>query len=117
MGPIVSESVVDFFRHENVRRLIGRLKKSGLNMKEPRRAPSGDAPLVGKTFVFTGELESMPRGEAEGRVKERGGVAVGSVSVKTSYVVAGKSPGSKAVKAAKLGVEILNEAAFLKLIS
>ncbi len=117
VGPIVAESLLAYFRQKEVQELIADLKTSGLKMKEPRRAPSRDTPLAGKTFVFTGELGSMTRGQAEERIRELGGKPVSSVSKKTGCVVVGKNPGSKAKKAAKLGVKTLDENAFLKLIA
>ena len=117
IGPIVAKSVFDFFSSKQVLTLIAALKKAGLNLEEPKDAsPTGGA-LAGKTFVFTGELESMSRPEAEAEIRRRGGKATGSVSKKTSYVVVGSAPGSKAKKAVKLGVPTLDEDAFKKLIS
>lgn len=117
VGPIVAASLLAYFRQEEVRKLIADLKAAELNMTEPRRAPSRDMPLAGKTFVFTGELGSMTRGQAEERIRELGGKPVTSVSKKTGCVVVGKNPGSKAKQAAKLRVKTLDESAFLKLIA
>ncbi len=72
--------------------------------------------LEGKTFVFTGELESFSRAQAKELVRERGGTASESVSKKTDYVVVGESPGDKYEKAKKLGVKALNEAEFKRMI-
>jgi len=116
VGPIVAEAVEGFFKQPAVRTLLDRLVKAGLSMSEPRREAPAGAPLAGKSFVFTGELEAMTRAEAEEKVRLLGGKAASSVSKKTSFVVVGKSPGSKAKKAEKLGVATLDEAAFLKLI-
>ena len=80
------------------------------------RFPSGEQPFLGKTFVFTGELKGHSRSEGEGLVKKLGAKASGSVSKLTSYVVAGEAAGSKLKKAKELGVEILNEDEFDKLI-
>ena len=117
VGPIVAESIHTFFRQSEAADLMKRLKRHNLNMKEPE-APqaSEDSPVAGKTFVFTGEMESMPRSVAEETVRALGGETPSSVSKKTSYVVVGKDPGSKAEKAKKLGVPMIDEAAFLKLI-
>lgn len=115
IGPVVAAAVAGFFAQAPVARLLGRLKKAGLRAEEPERAPEAGAPLAGKTFVFTGELESMPRAEAEEKVRALGGQASSSVSKKTSYVVVGRDPGSKAEKAKKLGVPTLDEAAFLRM--
>ncbi|MBI5243634.1 MAG: NAD-dependent DNA ligase LigA [Elusimicrobia bacterium] len=116
VGPVVAEAVADFFRQPGMGRLLDRLKAAGLKMSEPEAAPRQGVPLSGKSFVFTGELDSMSRSEAEEKVRSLGGKASSSVSKKTSYVVVGKEPGSKAGKAAKLGVRALDEAAFRKLI-
>ena len=94
-----------------------RLKAAGVAMTEPRVVLPADSPLAGKSFVFTGELESMTRPQAEEKVRLLGAKASSSVSKKTSYVVVGSSPGSKAKKAEKLNVPVLDEAAFLRLIS
>ncbi|MBI3505187.1 MAG: NAD-dependent DNA ligase LigA [Proteobacteria bacterium] len=117
VGPVVAETVHTFFRQPQALELIKQLERHKLNMTEPEgpKAPAG-SPVAGKTFVFTGELESMPRIEAEETVRALGGEASGSVSKKTSYVVVGASAGSKAEKAKKLGLAILSEAEFLMLI-
>ncbi|MFA6030108.1 MAG: NAD-dependent DNA ligase LigA [Elusimicrobiota bacterium] len=117
IGPIIADSVAGFFRQEGIGALLERLEKAGLNMTEPETAPRADAPLAGKTFVFTGELEAMPRADAEEKVRALGAKTSSSVSKKTSYVVVGREPGSKAKKAETLGVTVLDEAAFLKLIA
>ncbi|MFA5140783.1 MAG: NAD-dependent DNA ligase LigA [Elusimicrobiota bacterium] len=116
VGPIVSASVRGFFQQSPVRVLLRRLTEAGLNLQEPERSAPESSPLSGKTFVFTGELESMPRSQAEEKVRDLGGEASSAVSKKTSYVVVGKDPGSKADKATKLGIPTLDEAAFLKLV-
>jgi DNA ligase (NAD+) len=116
VGPIVARCVAGFFAQEAARNLVERLRQAGLGMDEPPKASGGDAPLAGKTFVFTGELESMGRAEAEGKVRSLGGKTSGSVSRKTSFVVAGRDPGSKAEKARSLGVPVLGEEEFLKSI-
>jgi DNA ligase (NAD+) len=114
VGPVVAATVHEFFRQKQVRDLLKRLKKAGLRMDEPHGARGG--PLEGQRFVFTGELESMPREEAEAKVRELGGEALGSVSSKTSHVVAGPGAGSKLEKAKKLGVHVMDEKDFLALI-
>ena len=115
VGPIVAASIRDFFHAPETKKLIARLKAAGLNFQRSERKAAG-AKLAGKTFVFTGELESMPREEAEEKVKALGGKASGSVSAKTAFVVAGAKAGSKLRKAAELGVPVLSEAEFLKLL-
>ena len=115
VGPALAGSVREFFQQKEVKRLIDRLKQVGLNMKQERVA-KGPQILAGKTFVFTGELKGYSREEAEELVKNLGGKASSSVSSKTSYVVVGESPGSKYGKAKTLGVPILSEEEFEKLI-
>ncbi len=115
VGPIVAASIHDFFKSPETRKLISRLQAAGLNFKRSERKASGGK-LAGKTFIFTGELESMTREAAEERVKDLGGKATSSVSAKTSYVVAGTDPGSKLRKATELGVPVLSEKGFLEII-
>ncbi|MBI4347556.1 MAG: NAD-dependent DNA ligase LigA, partial [Elusimicrobia bacterium] len=116
IGPIVAASVHGFFRQPQAKRLLERLVGAGLRTTEPERRTPAGGPLLGKSVVFTGELESMTREEAEELVRKNGGTATSSVSKKTGYVVIGRDPGSKAAKAAKLGVATLDEPGFLKLI-
>ena len=117
VGPVVAESIYDFFHQAQAAKLIDDLEKLGLNFKEPEApaAPAGSK-VAGKMFVFTGELESMTRTVAEEKVRSLGGEAGSSVTKKTAYVVVGKDPGSKADKAKKLGIPTLGEEDFLKLI-
>jgi len=116
VGPKVSEGVLEFFSESANRKLIEHLKAVGVNMKEERAAPIS-AKFAGKTFVFTGTLTKRSREEAEALVAAHGGKAGGSVSKKTSYVIAGADPGSKLAKAQSLGVSILDEGQFEKLVS
>ncbi len=113
VGPTLAEGVHEYFQRPESRRLIARLLKAGINIKAPERR---DGPLAGKTFVLTGTLKSMTRGEAEERIRQLGGTPGSSVSKKTDYLVAGEDPGSKMEKALRLKVPILDEAAFLELI-
>ena len=118
IGPETAASVIHFFREKGNRALIERLRAEGVLPKARPAAKKGSAkgPLSGKSFVFTGGLESMTRDEAAKAVRALGGKVSSAVSNKTSYVVAGKDPGSKVEKAEKLGVEIPDEQTFLKLI-
>jgi len=115
VGPALAGSVREFFQQKEIKRLIDRLKKAGLNMKQ-ERAEKGPQILAGKTFVFTGELRGYSRAEVEELLKNLGGKASSSVSRKTSYVVVGEVPGSKYDKAKALGVPILSEEEFERLI-
>lgn len=114
IGDVIAASVFEFLRHSQTHRLIDQLRSLGVRMTEPKRESSNT--LAGKTFVFTGELESFTRGQCEARVKVLGGKVSGSVSPKTGYVVAGRDPGVKLRAAQKLGIEILDETAFKKII-
>jgi DNA ligase (NAD+) len=115
VGPKVAESIVEFFSEKANQELLRKLKKAGLRFEEERRKPR-DTSLAGKTFVFTGTLPHITREEAGEMVTSRGGKVSSSVSKKTSYVVVGAEPGSKYDKARELGVEILDEEKFKKLV-
>lgn len=114
IGPVVALSAAAFFQQPQTRALIKQLKACGVMMAQARR--SGPQPLNGKTFVFTGGLSSMSRAQAEAWVRKFGAAASSSVSRSTSYVVAGQAAGSKLAKAKELGVQILNEESFKKLM-
>jgi DNA ligase (NAD+) len=116
VGPKVAQSIADFFSERANKNLITRLKDEGLKMTEKRQAPE-DTRLAGKTFVFTGALARRSRDEAGGEVTRHGGKVSGSVSKLTDYVVVGSDPGSKADKARSLGVTILSEDDFEKLLA
>jgi DNA ligase (NAD+) len=114
IGPVVAQAVFDFLASARTREVIAELRKRGLKLQE-ERAPAASV-FAGLTFVFTGGLESMSRSDAEERVRSLGGRTSSSVSAKTDYVVAGSDPGSKYEKAAKLGVTVLSEQEFLKML-
>ncbi|OQA92556.1 MAG: DNA ligase [Elusimicrobia bacterium ADurb.Bin231] len=114
MGPIMAESIVKFFQQDETVELIRKLKKAGVNMEE--HTTQVFQKFAGKTFVFTGELKTLSRVEAETAVRGFGGNATASVSKKTDFVVAGEKPGSKYDKAKKLGIPIIMEQDFLKMI-
>jgi len=115
IGPTIAESLHRYFRDPRNVRLLRKLEEAGVRPVVEKRPTS--AALAGKTFVFTGGLKGFTREKAKERVESLGGTAASSVSKKTDYVVAGSDPGSKAEKARSLGVTILDEDAFLKLIS
>jgi len=115
IGPEVASSVVTFFTDENNRDDIQRILDAGVKLKNPL-AKQKKQPLEGLTFVFTGELESWTRDEAQELVEENGGHASSSVSSKTNYVIAGPGAGSKMDKAKKQNVKILDEDGFKKLL-
>lgn len=117
VGEIVAQSVIEFFSFEENKRMVERLLAAGVTPKEKDlSAPAGDLPLSGKTVVVTGTLPSLSRNEAEDLIRQMGGTAAGSVSKKTSYVLAGEKAGSKLTKAQNLGIPVLDEAAFMRLI-
>ena len=112
-GEIMAESVLQYFADENNRKLCGDLLSLGLRPWVPRQA---SAALAGMTFVVTGTLPGYSRDEIENLIEKNGGKAAGSVSKKTSYVVAGEAAGSKLAKAQSLGVPVLTEQQLLELI-
>ena len=116
VGPKVAEGVREFFSESANRKLIEHLRAVGVNMKEERQAPVS-ARFAGMTFVFTGTLAKRSREEAEALVVSHGGKPANSVSKKTTYVVVGEDAGSKLDKAKALGVTILTEPQFDKLLS
>lgn len=114
IGEVVAHSVMNYFKSKRNLKLIENLKKAGLKFVTEK--VRGEGLLKGKSFVFTGELVSMTREEAQVMVRRLGGHPTASVSKKTNYVVAGTEPGSKYEKAKKLGVKIITEEKFLKLV-
>jgi DNA ligase (NAD+) len=118
IGPVVAASIRNFAEEPQNRALIDKLAAAGVNMTSLQPAPdaAGPGPLAGKTFVLTGTLESMTRDEAQAAIERLGGKVSGSVSRKTSYLVAGADAGSKLDKARDLGVEILPEDKFRAII-
>ena len=115
-GEIVAEGIVSFFGEEKNRRLVERLRESGVNMKSKAGENRKDSRFAGKTFVLTGTLPTMTRDEAAAIIESFGGKVSGSVSKKTAYVLAGAEAGSKLVKAESLGVSIIDEDGFQELI-
>ena len=113
IGRVVGGAIRDFMDNPNNRGLLERLRKNGLKMEGPRTAKGS---LSGNVFLFTGELASMARSEAEAAVEALGGKVGPSVTKATDYVVVGKDPGSKLAKARNMKKTILDEKAFLELI-
>ncbi len=114
IGEVMAKSVEDFFAVSENREEVERLRELGLNMLSVRQPPSGQ--LRGFTFVLTGTLPNLTRDEAKQRIEALGGKVSGSVSKKTSYVVAGEEAGSKLKKAQELELPILDEAQLLALL-
>jgi DNA ligase (NAD+) len=117
VGPVVAASVRSFGNEPRNRAVIDKLAAAGVNMASRQPEVEGaPGPLAGKTFVLTGTLPTMTREEATAAIEERGGKVTGSVSKKTSYLIAGEEAGSKLEKARALGIPILSEEDFRGLI-
>ncbi|MET0552084.1 MAG: NAD-dependent DNA ligase LigA [Vicinamibacteria bacterium] len=116
VGPVVAQSVSEWFADQSNRALVAKLAAAGVRMEETGGAPASTA-LAGKAFVLTGGLETLSRDQAKAAIESRGGRVVSAVSKKTDYVVVGQDAGSKADKAQELGIETLDEAAFLRLLN
>ena len=114
IGPIVANSIREFFEQEQTKDLIKRLKDAGVNMQRIKDDNEDDR-FAGKTFVLTGSLEKYSREEASNIIEKFGGKTSSSVSKKTSYVLAGEDAGSKLTKAQSLGVQIITEEEFEKM--
>lgn len=114
IGEKIAQSVAAFFKQEQTRDLIKRLKAAGVRLTAEIK-PQVDAPLAGLTFVLTGTLPHYTREQATGIIESLGGKVTGSVSKKTNYVIAGDNPGSKLDKAQQLGIKIIDEAEFERL--
>jgi DNA ligase (NAD+) len=109
VGPIIGRAVYEWFKDKNNKALLARLEKY-LAIKKVQAPARG--PLTGKIVVITGTLPTLSREEAEAKVRQAGGKAASSVSIKTSFVVAGENPGSKFDKAGQLGIQVIDEAEF-----
>ncbi len=117
VGPVVAESIASFFAQRHNREVIEQLRAAGVHWTEgsaPKRAPAG--PFAGKIVVLTGTLAALSREEAKERIEALGGRVTGSVSKKTDYVVAGAEAGAKLDRAQELGVAVLDEQAFLRML-
>jgi DNA ligase (NAD+) len=114
IGDVIAEEIHAWASVPANRKVLKRLLAAGITFTRAPRAVSNE--FEGKTFVFTGTLGKLTREEAEAEVKKRGGKPSGSVSKQTSYVVAGEKAGSKLEKAQKLGVPVIDEDEFLKMI-
>ena len=115
IGEVIADSIYTFFREDQTKDLVERLKKAGVNTKSLKQA-SGDNRFDGLTFVLTGGLEKYTREQASEIIEDFGGKTSGSVSKKTSYVLAGEDAGSKLTKAQSLGVPIISEQEFDEMI-
>jgi DNA ligase (NAD+) len=119
VGPVVAQSVLDFFASSAGKKILQRMKQLGIEPKNEKVSTKQMArlPLAGKTFVLTGTLPSMTRDEASAKIEALGGHVSGSVSKKTDYVLAGGEAGSKLEKAKQLGVKIIGEKEFRTMLS
>jgi DNA ligase (NAD+) len=113
---VIAHAVHEFFQEPNNRAVIDKLRNAGVRTADERRARTKGGPLEGKTFVLTGGLDAMTREEAGEAIEDAGGKVTSGVSKKTDYVVVGENPGSKYDKAVQLGVTILDEKEFMKLL-
>lgn len=116
IGAVVAESVVTWFANPQNQELVARLKQAGLNMEMQTRNVNEEHPFYGKTLVFTGTMPTLDRATAQTMAQDVGAKVSGSVSKKTNYVIAGSEAGSKLEKARALGVAIIDEAEFLRLL-
>ncbi|MFH0853645.1 MAG: NAD-dependent DNA ligase LigA [bacterium] len=113
IGEVVARSIIDYFKDENNQKLVAKLLANGVEIQNPKAKLKK---LQGKSFVLTGTLEHYTRDQAKALIRELGGKITSSVSSQTDYVIAGSEPGSKLDKAKKLGLSVLNEADWKKLI-
>lgn len=116
IGPGIAESVYDFFRNDNNLKTIEKLRQAGVKMAAEEETAQVKSTLTGKTFVLTGTLPTLSREQASEMILKAGGKVSSSVSKKTDYVLAGENPGSKLDKARGLGVKVIDEGEFRKLI-
>jgi len=115
LGPIVSQSIVDWFKDEDNQSFLKRLEKAGVKVKS-FSSPLRNQFLKGKRFVITGTLKSMSREKAKGRIKALGGKVLTQISKQTNFLISGQNPGSKYDKAKEMGVKIINEQELLKML-
>ncbi|RJP77799.1 MAG: NAD-dependent DNA ligase LigA [Candidatus Zixiibacteriota bacterium] len=115
IGPAMAQSIRDFFLAPENLEIIEKLRRAGVRLEEERQT-ARELPLAGKTFVLTGTLERFTREQAGERIRERGGQVAASVSAKTDYVIAGPGAGSKLERARTLGLPVLDEADFIRLL-
>ena len=115
IGEVMANSIIEFFMQEQTKDLIEKLKNAGVNMN-CLEEESDDKRFEGKTFVLTGTLENFTRDEASEIIERFGGKTSGTVSKKTSYVLAGEEAGSKLTKAREIGVTVITENEFQEMI-
>ena len=116
IGPKIAASVSAYFANESNRAVVQKLRDSGVHMADEERPEPGEQSLAGLRFVVTGRLANFSRSQAEGRIKDAGGAVSGSVSKRTSYLVAGEDAGSKLADAEKLGIPVIGEDGFVTML-
>jgi DNA ligase (NAD+) len=116
VGPVMAESIHEFFRNPRNREVLAKLKKAGVRPKAEDRSQKTEGPFAGKTVVVTGTLSKFSRTEAQDALRKAGATVTDSVSKNTDYLIVGENAGSKLDKASKLGVKTLSEDEFLKLL-
>ena len=117
LGPVLTKNIVDWFSDEHNQELLKKMAAAGVNLRvEPQSAATENA-LTGQTFVLTGTLPTLSRSEAKALIEAQGGKVTGGVSRKTSYVVVGAAPGSKATKGEQLGIPLLDEVGLQSLLA
>ena len=114
IGPTMAKSIFEYFRDPENRSVIEQLLAAGVKPEQPKNRRSDK--LAGKTIVVTGTLENLSRQQAQQAIRQAGGKATSSISKKTDFVLAGENPGSKLDKARKLGVEVIDEKQFIKMM-
>jgi DNA ligase (NAD+) len=117
IGPVVAAHIAHFFAEPHNREVIAALQAAGVHWKEGAPQRTSEGPLAGKTVVLTGGLAAMSRDEAGAKLEALGAKVSGSVSKKTSLVIAGEAAGSKLAKAQELGIEIWDEARLLAFLA
>jgi DNA ligase (NAD+) len=116
IGPKIAQSIVTFFAQEQNRKIIAKLRKAGVSLSSERKKVEEKEAFSGKTFVLTGKLEGFSRSEASRIIEGFGGRVTSSVSAGTDMVIAGEDPGSKMDDAKKLGIKIISEKYFKKMV-
>ena len=116
IGPEVANALLDFFEESHNRDVVTDILASGVEIKDVVHE-TRESPVTGKTVVFTGALEALSRDEAKAQAESLGAKVAGSVSAKTDLVVAGPGAGSKLKKASELGIDVIDEAAWLEMVA
>lgn len=116
VGEVVSKSIFEWFKDTRHLNFLKHLTRVGVTLDLPKQSLKGSGQLAGQSFVLTGTLHQLTRDEAHTIIRAKGGLVHKAVSKKTDYVVAGDEAGSKREKAEKLGVAIIDEKTFLKMI-